>query len=60
MKFIYVYCLLKNIGFYMEPDIELVKVFMTLKECKYYMKKHPLSHGNYFYERKRVYLSENI
>lgn len=56
MKFIYVYCLLKDIGFYMESDIELVKVFMTLKECKYYMKKHPLSHGNYFYERKRVYL----
>jgi len=53
-RFIYVYCLLANDGFYMEPDVSLIKLALTKKELKYYIEKHKNEHNEYWIEKHRL------
>ena len=55
MNYNYVFVLLKNIGFYMEPDIEIVRIFSNIVKCREYMKNNSLDHGYYFICKKKVF-----
>lgn len=53
-NYFYVWCLMADDGFYMEPDISLIKVFLTKSEALKYIKKNKNKHKDYFIEKKRV------
>ena len=51
----YVFILLKNIGFYMEPDVRVVIISKTKKTLTNYIKDHKLEHGYYFIKKKKLF-----
>lgn len=55
-KYIYVYCVMFDVGYYMEPDVELVRVFSNKKSADKFILCHKLAHGHYFIEKKRLVL----
>ena len=55
-NYIYIWCLLADDGFYMEPDVSLIKVSFTRKELENYIRKHPEKHRHYFIEKKKCNL----
>jgi len=55
-NFIYVWCLFANDGFYMEPDVRLIKLALTKKELENYKIKHKNKHKHYWIEKRRLNL----
>ena len=60
----YVYIVCSNFGAYMEPDVEIVKVFLNYRLAKHYVDYYNHKYYNrcfsepYFLLRKRVVLNE--
>lgn len=50
----YIWCLMVNDGFFMEPDVSLLRLFRTKKEALLYIKKNKSKHRYYFIEKKRI------
>lgn len=55
-KYLYVFCLMTDDGFYMEPDVSLLKVFFRKKDAVLYIKNNQEKHRYYFIKKKRVEL----
>lgn len=56
LGFIYVWCLFADDGFYMEPDVSLIKLALTKEELEEYIKKDKKKHKSYWFEKHRLNL----
>lgn len=48
----YCYIVCENVGFYMEPDINILKVFLNYNAAKNFIKSNTHTHYNYFSHRR--------
>ena len=55
-EIIYCYVVCVNDGFYIEPDVNVYKVFLKYKDAKKYCEHLKNKHRYAFIEKRRLYL----